>query len=64
VADPEAIRSIYEAQAQGFDAERNRRLIERPWLDRFLDLAAPGAVEADHFAAVANLAHLGVQKLS
>ncbi len=43
MADPEAIRSAYEAQAQGFDAERNRRLIERAWLDRFLDLAAPGA---------------------
>lgn len=35
-------QEIYERRGAQFDAERPKTLIERPWLDRFLDLVEPG----------------------
>jgi ubiquinone/menaquinone biosynthesis C-methylase UbiE len=32
-----AHRSVYETNAARWDAERSRRLFEKPWLDRFLE---------------------------
>lgn len=39
---PETIIPLYERNAQGWDALRPRRLVERPWLDRFMALVPPG----------------------
>lgn len=41
------IIGLYEEHALSFDTDRNRRLFERPWLDRFLDLLPPGASVLD-----------------
>jgi ubiquinone/menaquinone biosynthesis C-methylase UbiE len=46
-ARPEGTRAAYEAEAQGFDRARNRRLVERRWLERFLALAPAGAPVLD-----------------
>ena len=42
--DDEADRIIglYERHAASFDVDRRRNSMERPWLDRFLSLMAPG----------------------
>jgi SAM-dependent methyltransferase len=39
---PKSTRSVYERNAQAFDRQRGRTLIERAWLDRFLALAPAG----------------------
>ena len=31
-------KEIYDRNAQAFDAQRNKSLFERPWLNRFLSL--------------------------
>lgn len=40
-------REVYEKNARRFDAERDKSLIERPWLDRFCALLPPGASVLD-----------------
>jgi trans-aconitate methyltransferase len=39
----EELRAVYQAAATTFDRERNRSLVERGWLERFLELVPPGA---------------------
>lgn len=39
--------AIYERNAARFDADRSKRLHERAWLDRFLDLVRPGGPVLD-----------------
>jgi SAM-dependent methyltransferase len=46
-ARPEGIRAVYEAQAEGFDRTRNRRLVEVRWLERFRALAPENAALLD-----------------
>ncbi len=41
------IIGLYEDHALSFDGDRHRRLFERPWLDRFLNLLPPGASVLD-----------------
>jgi cyclopropane fatty-acyl-phospholipid synthase-like methyltransferase len=43
----ERITGLYEDHALSFDTDRNRRLFERPWLDRFLNLLPRGASVLD-----------------
>ena len=38
---------LYEDHAHSFDADRDRSLFERPWLDAFLGLLPPGASVLD-----------------
>ena len=40
-------QAVYERNAARFDAERPKGLVERVWLDRFLDGLAPGATILD-----------------
>ncbi len=40
-------REVYEKNARRFDAERDKSLIERAWLDRFCALLPPGASVLD-----------------
>jgi SAM-dependent methyltransferase len=40
-------RAVYEAAAADFDRTRDRRLVERGWLDRFLALVPAGAAILD-----------------
>ena len=40
-------REIYQANARRFDAERDKSLIERAWLDRFCALLPPGVSVLD-----------------
>ena len=42
-----ATQEVYERNAARFDAERPKRLHERAWLDRFLDLVAEGGAVLD-----------------
>ncbi len=46
-ADPAGTRAVYEAHAAAWDRQRYKGLIERPWLDRLLALAGPGAAVLD-----------------
>lgn len=41
------IINLYERHAQAFDADRNRSLFEKPWLDRFLAQVAPRGTVLD-----------------
>lgn len=41
------IVDLYERHARDFDRERSKRLFERAWLDRFLDLAPANGVVVD-----------------
>jgi len=38
---------LYERHARAFDRDRDRSLMERAWLDRFLSCAAPGGTVLD-----------------
>lgn len=40
-------REVYERQAERFDGERPKHLLERAWLDRFLSLVEPGGLVLD-----------------
>lgn len=39
--------TVYERQAETFDRQRSRALVERGWLDRFLDLTPPDGLVLD-----------------
>ena len=47
MADAGGVRAVYEAGAATFDRERNRGLVERGWLERFLDLVPAGTPVLD-----------------
>ncbi len=44
---PHSLRSVYERNAEAFDRQRGRRLIERAWLDRFLAQVPAGETILD-----------------
>ena len=50
----DAVIGLYERQAQDFDRDRNRSLLEQSWLDQFLGLVRPRGVVMDIGCGVAE----------
>ncbi len=43
----QTMRGVYERNAQTWDAQRNRSLVEKSWLDKFISLLPAGATVLD-----------------